>query len=110
MSRTRKFFQSFDRYADYVSLTYKKSDRIETSAGGIASIIIFILLAYWVMVNIFFTVYDNGVFSTYSSISVTQQADGNFPQFDLNKHELFISYRVNTFLEGDAAEETHRYI
>ena len=72
MSRTRQFLKSYDRYAQVVSLTYKKSGRFETSAGGIATIISFFVLTYWVAVNWFFSIHDNGSFTTSTTQTVTQ--------------------------------------
>ena len=50
--KAHKFFQSFDRYAEVVSLKYKKNNRFETSAGGVFTIISIIVVVYWVVTNI----------------------------------------------------------
>ena len=63
-NRTLDFFKSFDRYAQVVSLTYKKSGKFETAPGGIATIIIVLVLNYWVVVNLFYSIHDNGSFIT----------------------------------------------
>ena len=64
MSRAKNFFRSYDRYAQVVSLTYKKSGKFETVAGGVTTIIVFFVLSYWVAINLFFSIYDNGSFVT----------------------------------------------
>ena len=96
--RAREFFKSFDRYAQVVSLTYKKSGRFETAPGGIATIILFLVLTYWLVLNLFFTIHDNGTFLTSQSLDVTQLGDGTFPLYSLNGEQLFIAYRVKSFL------------
>ena len=84
----RKDYQSFlkryDRYAKPVSLTYKKSGSFETSCGGILSILSFIILAYWLVVNIFFAIYQNGTFAVSSQTVLTQQADQDYPLYSLD--------------------------
>ena len=82
--RARDFFKSFDRYAQVVSLNYKKSGRFETAPGGIATIILFLVLTYWLVLNFFFTIHDNGSFFTSQSTYVTQLGDGTFPVYSLN--------------------------
>lgn len=67
----REFLKSFDRYAQTVSLTYKKSGKFETACGGCATIICFIILTYWVAVNLFYSLHDNGSFTTNKSTQVT---------------------------------------
>ena len=71
MSKTRSFLKSFDRYAQVVSLTYKKSGKYETAIGGCTTIIFFFILSYWVAVNLFYSIYDNGSFETSQTITVT---------------------------------------
>lgn len=60
----REFLKSFDRYAQVVSLTYKDSGRFETASGGCATIIFFLILAYWIATNSFYAFYGNGSFTT----------------------------------------------
>ena len=67
MKNQKKFFKRYDRFAKNVTLTYKKSGNFETSCGGIASILSFLLLFYWLLVNFFFAIYDNGTYTTQSN-------------------------------------------
>jgi hypothetical protein len=60
-----------------VSLTYKRSGVFETSIGGVCSIFSFIILAYWLIVNIAFAIYDHGSFATASGTKLTQKSDGS---------------------------------
>ena len=69
--RYQSFFKKYDRYAKPVSLTYKKSGSFETSCGGILSIVSFLVLFYWLVVNLFYAVYDNGSFVSSSSIKLS---------------------------------------
>ena len=62
------FFKRYDRYAKNVSLTYKRLSAFETSIGGACSIFTFVILAYWLIVNIAFTIYDHVTFATSSGI------------------------------------------
>ena len=62
--RIQEFFQNFDKYAQVVSLTYKKSGKHETVAGGVCTVFVFIILSYWTVINLFFTFYDSGSFIT----------------------------------------------
>ena len=71
MSSVQTFFQNFDKYAQVVSLTYKKSGKHETVAGGVCTVVVFIILAYWTIVNMFFTFHDNGSFVTQNGKMLT---------------------------------------
>jgi len=62
------FFKRYDRYAKNVNLTYKKKGAFATSIGGVCSIISFVLLAYWLAVNLIYAVKDNGSFTTSDKI------------------------------------------
>ena len=53
----QEFFKSYDRYAKNVSLSYKGKGSFPTAWGGLCSIISFIILAYWMVVNVFYTFY-----------------------------------------------------
>ena len=66
MSRNSKkpFFKLYDRYAKNVTLTYRRSGAFETSVGGACSIFSFIILAYWLAVNIFYAIFDHGTYTT----------------------------------------------
>ena len=78
----KEFLKSVDRYGQVVSLTYKKSGKYDTTAGGAATVIVFFVLSYWIALQLFFSIYDNGSFNTSLSRSVTQLSDGNFPVFE----------------------------
>ena len=65
------FFKRVDRYAKPVTLTYKKSGSFETSVGGCCSIFSFVLLAYWLAVNIFYAFYNYGSFTSSSDQVLT---------------------------------------
>ena len=82
-----------------VSLTYKKSGKFETSAGGIATIVTFFFLLYWVIINLFYSIYDNGSFNTSMSTTVTQQADGEYPVYEFDGNDMFLAYRLGSFRE-----------
>ena len=98
MSKARRFFQSFDRYAQVVSLTYKKSGKFETAMGGCVTIISFFVLIYWVIINLLYSIADDGSFQTSFVTQVTQESDGEFPIFETTGNDLFIAYRLNSFL------------
>lgn len=49
------FLKGYDRYSKAVSLTYLKSGSYRTGAGGICSIIGFILITWFVGVNVWDT-------------------------------------------------------
>lgn len=68
---TEAFCKRYDRYAKNVTLTYKKSGVFETTTGGACSIISFVVLAYWLAVNIFYTVYDFGSFQVSQTTVLT---------------------------------------
>ena len=78
-------------------------------AGGVATILIFFVLSYWVTVNLFFSIYDNGSFVTDQATKVTQQSDGSFPVYEFSKEQLFIAYRLNSF-DPKIEAEVDRYI
>ena len=51
--RTESFFKYFDRYSKGVAPVYKHSGSFDTSMGGICSIISFIILAWWLVTEIY---------------------------------------------------------
>ena len=55
-----EFLKGYDRYAKNVTLTYLKSGLYRTAAGGVASILTFLILFYWVCVNVFYAIYNHG--------------------------------------------------
>ena len=98
MRNLREFFQYFDKYAQVVSLTYKKSGKHETVAGGVCTVFVFVILAYWTIINLFFTFYENGSFITSNGKMLTQKDDGSFPLYEIGKEQLFIAFRIFTSL------------
>jgi hypothetical protein len=88
------FFKRYDRYAKGVSLTYKKKGAFETSIGGICSIISFILLAYWLAVNLLYTLMEPGTFTTSDNVSLTQLADGTYPVYKIDPKSLLITHKL----------------
>ena len=89
-----EFLKGYDRYAKAVSLTYLKSGSYRTGAGGICTIICFCLLSYWCLVNIFYALYNGGTFSSTIKTTLTQSADGNYPQYQMNQNEFLVSYDI----------------
>ena len=83
-SERGEFLKGYDRYAKAVSLTYLKSGSYRTGAGGLCSIFSFILLSYWLVVNIFFALYDGGTVSSSKEVSLTQGIGGTFPHYLIN--------------------------
>ena len=76
MSRSVKnFFKGFDRYAKNVNLKYKKAGSFRTSCGGIATIISFILLLSWFVIEIV-DVFIDGKYETSQSSKLTDFSDG----------------------------------
>ena len=71
MRSAQDFFRTFDKYAQVVSLTYKKTGKHETVAGGVFTVFVFSMLAYWVIVSLFFTFAENGSFLTSTGKMVT---------------------------------------
>ena len=112
MSRTTKhfsFLKRYDRYAKNVTLTYKKSGSFETSIGGICSILSFLLLFYWLLVNFFYAFYDYGTYTTESNTILTQEGDGSYPLYELDKFDLFIAFDYKS-ISGLDNEQILRYI
>ena len=67
----QEFFKSCDWYAKNVTLTYKKSGAFETSVGGLCTILSFIILTYWLAVNIFYSLYNYGSFAASATTVIT---------------------------------------
>ena len=91
--RSQQFLKKYDRYAKSVTLTYKKSGVFETSVGGCCSIFSFILLAYWLIVNVFYALANNGSFTKSSEQTLTQESDGSWPLYQLSGYNLFVAYK-----------------
>ena len=51
-SRIGNFLKGYDRYAKPVLLSYKRNGSYTTSVGGFCSIFSFLVLAYWLSVNL----------------------------------------------------------
>jgi len=88
------FLKGYDRYAKGISLTYMRSGSYRTGAGGICSIISFCLLFYWVCVNVFFSFYNHGTYTTSASSSLTQNSAGVYPLYEITIKEFLISYDI----------------
>ena len=98
------FCKRYDRYAKNVSLTYKKSGVFETTIGGCCSIISFIILAYWLAVNVFFSFYDYGTFSSQVTTTLTQDTLGNYYKYELGKYDLLVAFRIRSISGLDQTE------
>ena len=75
------FLKGYDRYAKNVTLTYLKSGTYRTAAGGICSIISFILLFYWLCVNVFYALANHGSYSVSTKSALLQDSSGTYPLF-----------------------------
>ena len=103
----RQFLKSKDFYASNVSLLYKRSGVFGTSIGGICSIISFVLLAYWLAVNIWSTLAPPGQFTDLVSMMVVETTpDGIYDPIDVPIAKLLTAYYINqTSLEIDNIED-----
>ena len=108
-SKPSRFFKRYDGYAKNVTLTYKKSGTYDTSCGGLASIVTFIMLFYWLLINCFYAIYDNGSFVYQKNTRLVQNADGSYPEYILEQYDLFIAFNY-TSLSGLSKEEMDKYI
>ena len=70
MKRSQDFFKRFDRYSANVSLNYKHSGKYETTCGGICSIISFLMLSYYLILQ-FYGFFHDKDFNTSQSESLT---------------------------------------
>ena len=61
------FLKSNDRYAKNVLLLYKRKGEFETQVGGCCTIISFLLLSYWLILNMVDTFSGFGKYSTSTS-------------------------------------------
>ena len=95
-SSMQTFLKKYDRFAKNVSLSYKKSGSYETSIGGCCSIIAFTLLAYWLIVNLFYTFKPPGEFKTSNSVSLLQNEDGTYDEILVPQNELFTTYALES--------------
>ena len=72
-----------------------------------ATIIVFTMLSYWLATNFFFSLFDNGSFRTSTSTHVTQMSNGTFPVYEMERDQLFVAYRINSFRDD---LEIDRYV
>ena len=107
----QKFCKSHDRYAKKVSLSYKKKGSFETSIGGACSILQWVLLSYWVAINVIFTFKPPGDFKTSTSIKLVQESDGLFPTYAVNGEQLLLAYSAeSTTYEDLSTDELNKYV
>ena len=92
--RRGEILKSVDRYAKSVTLTYLKSGTYRTPIGGCCTIISFLILFYWLVVNIFYSLANHGSYSVQSQTSRLQDASGNYPVFELSQTEFLVSYEL----------------
>lgn len=109
MGRREYFFKRYDRYAKNVTLTYKKSGAFETSCGGLATIISFTILAYWLAVNIAYAFIDYGSYTTSTATQLTQATDGSYPLYTMNKYDFFVTFNISS-ITNKTQEEIATYI
>ena len=106
--RASSFFKGFDRYAQSVNLKYKKAGSFKTSCGGIATIISFLILLSWIIVD-FFDVYVGESFDTTISQSYTPFENGAYPLYHITQNELFIMYKLRD-LSGALGDDLDQYV
>ena len=98
------FWKQFDRYANPVTLTYLKKGKYETAAGGICSIFSFTLLAYWLVVNVFYALANYGSYTVSTKTGLVRGSDG-FPEFKLTDQELSVAYNM-VYIGSDQMESS----
>lgn len=96
------FLKGYDRYAKPVSLTYLKSGSYRTAAGGIATIVGFCMLFYWVCVNVFYALYDSGTYTKSDSSLLAQNEDGSYPLYEITKNQFLIAYDISDINRPEA--------
>lgn len=110
MSRSSfsKFLKRHDGFGKQVTLTYKKSPSFQTAIGGCCTLIILTLIIYWFVVNIYYSVHDNGTFTLSSNTVLTQNEDGSWPIYTLQDYDLIVSYQfesVSGTIDSESIED-----
>ena len=102
--RRGELLKPYDRYAKQVSLTYLKSGTYRTAAGGACSIFSFLVLVYWLAVNVFYAIYDNGTFDNSSQTKLAQDLQGHYAEYVLNQSEFLITYNLSIMIDGKTSQ------
>ena len=95
MSKLKRAFKYFDRYAKGLGPVYKHSGSFETSCGGICSIISFFILAWWLITEIY-SQFINPSYDISQSTGLVQSHDGTFDDWQLAQDALIITARIQT--------------
>ena len=75
------FLKGNDRYAKNVALLYKRKGDFETQIGGFCTILSFVMLSYWLILNMVDTFHGYGKFTTISRmklLSIDDMEAGTF--------------------------------
>ena len=88
-----KFLKSYDRYAKPVTLTFQKQGGYRTEAGGVLSIISFILLFYYLVVNVWYAFADYGTYTSSSQTKLMSSGD-EYPLIEMQPEQFNVAYQT----------------
>ena len=109
-SRFGNFLKGYDRYAKPVLLSYKRNGNFTTSVGGFCSIFSFIVLAYWLIINIQDTFAAPGKFSDKSQKLAFETKDGVYDPIEVPISRVFSAYQLYTYNEDITSENIDDYV
>ena len=78
--------------------------------GGIASVIGFAVIAYWLGINLLHTFLPPGNFDTTSQTTLTQDSEGNFPLYEIPYAQMFSLYRLYSSDESITDDNIEDYM
>ena len=103
-TRIESFFKYFDRYSKSVTMTYRQKGSFDTSCGGIMSIISFFILGWWLATEIVSKFIISPTYAISTKQSLTQESNLDFPLYELESRQFFVTYRMMTSSGIDETE------
>ena len=90
----QKFLKGNDRYAKNVMLLYQRKGVHTTSIGGLCTIISFLLLFYWLLINLVDTFRSPGKFTTKETVDVIKQEKEKYTSVHIPQEKMFTAYYI----------------
>lgn len=96
MGKGQEFLANFDNFGKPIGLTYQGKGAYKTAAGGFGSMIMFAIFIGWFAIEISEVYMAPGKFTTGTSTSLAQDANGTYPMYNMTGDQFFTSYKLVT--------------
>ena len=105
------FLKGYDRYANPVSLLYKRKGQYQTAVGGVATIVSFAMLSYWLVLNLIQAVHP-GTFEIkkVQDLTFLEANEIYYKELNIPQEKLFTAYNLVSSDDSIPADEVQNYV